>query len=123
MGKDDILLEQICGDSYIKVNRAMIQKYGPVEAILLSDMIQKRAYFRSRGELVNGEYFFFKREDIERYLKISIFVQRNIFKDFIKKGLVETANLSNSRATMLYYKINSSLIINELRNNWDREVL
>ena len=80
---------------------------GLMKAGLLSDLIQKRKYYRGTGQLIDGEWFFYRVKDIQLYLKISDFTQREYMKDFEEKGYISKKTQENTTSRLYYYKINS----------------
>lgn len=59
------LLENTLGqDAHWQLNKAIVYEFGFLPALLLSDLIAKRRYFRSRGELDNAGGFFNTQENL-----------------------------------------------------------
>lgn len=59
---EDLILSHISSQSFLVVNKKILQILGPNQTILLSNLIDKYQYFRDRGRLVKNEWFFLTRE-------------------------------------------------------------
>lgn len=122
------LLANVLGQtSFWLINKHLVKtlegNYSAV--VLLSDLIQRREYFASRGDLTEDGSFYVLSETIEEDLAMGAQMRRRATKDLQEKGLVlvhskQTSVPSKGIQTVNYYCLNDEAIIDILQGNKGR---
>lgn len=85
------LLELICSDGYIVVNKALIKEYGLNEALLLGVLASKQMYWKGRPDTETPDGFFYcTAKYIEEETTLSPHKQRNALANLEEMGIIET---------------------------------
>ena len=80
-------------NAFWQVNKAMAKLIGVDAALILSDLIAREEYFKSKNMLVsiNGNgYFFVTSDDIENTTTYSYHIQKKCIKVLKEHGMIET---------------------------------
>ena len=80
-------IEAFKSTDYLTVNKSLIRRFGVVDAILLSNYIDKYLYFKKEKQNFNG-WFFLRHADIKKDLKINDTAIRNGKERFRKHGIL-----------------------------------
>lgn len=83
------IMSLLASDSFIVVNKVLIKAIGLHEAVLLSELISERDYWRKRGALDEDGVFFSTVENIEERTTFTRHQQTRLFKELEDKGLVK----------------------------------
>ena len=76
-------------NAYWIINKFIAKKIGLEAALLLSDLITKKEYFKKKNQLVEEEWFFNTSEDIENDTTLSYHKQKLGFEKLEKLELIE----------------------------------
>lgn len=71
-----------------RLSKHLVSHLGITKAFVLTDLIDKYEYHRSRGQLVEKKWFFYKREEMEKNWQMSFTTQRSILTSLKKEGLI-----------------------------------
>lgn len=71
-----------------RLNKALVAYLGITKAFVLTDLIDKYEYYRTQGKLVEGKWFFYKREEMEKRWQMSNNTQRTILNSLVEEGLI-----------------------------------
>jgi hypothetical protein len=96
-------------------NKKLAKEFGIECALLLSDLITKYEYYKSKGELKehNGDYcFYYTSEDIEKNTTLSYHKQKSCIAKLIKAGFIEVIRIGIPGT--LHFKIFENNISNFL---------
>lgn len=85
----NIIYDFLRSDGSVVVNKKLIHAIGLHEAILYSELLSKRSYFDSRGQLENG-YFYNTAENLHKDTGLSAKQQRKAIKTLEELGLIKT---------------------------------
>lgn len=104
------LLEELLGlNSYIQVNKTMIQKFGLHEAILISELYSERQYWRQQGVLRDDKWFFSTRENLEYNTGLTPYYQREAISNLMNIGILE-CKLMDTPAKKYYAIVDDKLL-------------
>lgn len=104
------LLEDLLGlDSYIQVNKTLIQKLGLHEAILISELYSERSYWRKQNKLRDDKWFFSTRDNLEENTGLTPYYQREALSKLITLGIVE-CTLMDTPAKKYYSIVDDKLL-------------
>lgn len=116
-----LLTNVLSQNSFWLVNKQLVRvldgNYGA--AILLSDLVQRREYFASRGDLTDDGSFYVLSEVLEEDLAMGAQMRRRASKDLQDRGLIsiiakQTTVPSKGVQTVNYYLLNDDAIIEAL---------
>jgi len=108
-----LFVELSRSDGYWVVSKLFVHYFQDVEkAIFLSELISKYHYFKTKGTLTEGEWFYLIYEDITKSTYITLYKLRQIIKNFIDNGLIDVE--MKGLPAKQYYRINTRLIYNLL---------
>lgn len=116
MDKDKILEGTLSQDSHWVVNKNITRAIGIEAAAMLSDLISKKKYFRSRGELDDKGGFFNTSDNLQRDLNISDRVRRRLQKILIDHKLVQVKKRGVPAKN--YWYINSSNVLKMMSSEY-----
>lgn len=86
-----MILHKVLGQTaFWLVNKSIALEFGLESSVLLSDLIDKQAYFETRGELDEEGYFYNTSEDIEKSTSLNYHSQKKNLKPLIEAGFVAT---------------------------------
>ncbi len=71
-----------------RLSKSLVAHLGITKAFVLTDLIDKYEYYRTRGQLVEDRWFFYKREEMERRWQMSNNTQRTILNALVEEGLI-----------------------------------
>lgn len=71
------------------LSKALVKYLGLLKAFALTDLVERRELFFKTNQLVDGEWFPYKREDMLREWGAHYQLQREILKDFSELGLIQ----------------------------------
>lgn len=104
------LLEDLLGlDSYIQVNKTLIQRLGLHEAILLSELYSERSYWRKENKLIEEKWFYSTRENLEENTGLTPYYQRDALLNLSQLGIIE-CKLMNTPAKKYYSIVDDKLL-------------
>lgn len=86
---EQLAIEAFRSDNYLIVNKTLIQKLGLIQAVLLSNYIEKYVYFKSKEQDEDG-WFYCTHEQQEEQLTLGVRVIRENKKELIDKGILIT---------------------------------
>jgi len=111
-----LFMELLSSDGYWPISKFLTHYLGSIEkAAFLSELIAKHNYFATRGELVDGEWFYLIYDKISSTLLLPIGRIRLYVKQFIKLGIIDIKTIGIP--SKQYYKINEHLITELLRKS------
>ena len=109
-----ILASLLSSSSFIMTNKILIKAVGTDAAIILGELCSEYNYWEQRNELVNKQWFYSTRENIEDNTGLSEHKQRIAINKLLKLELIETKKMGIPCKT--YYKLNELNILNCYRN-------
>ena len=83
------ILDLLRADGSIVVNKRLIRGVGLVEAVVYSELASRYCYFRDRGKLSEGDYFFNTKEDLEEATGATRRQQDSAIKTLVSMKLME----------------------------------
>lgn len=90
-----ILASLLSSTKYIIVNKDLIKTIGLHEAIIVGELCAEYTYWESQGQLVDNEYFYSTRENIEDNTGINAHYQRVAIKNLENNGIIESKRSSS----------------------------
>lgn len=108
-----ILASLLSSTKYIIVNKDLIKTIGLHEAIIVGELCAEYTYWESQGQLVDNEYFYSTRENIEDNTGINAHYQRVAIKNLENNGIIESKRMGIPCKT--YYKINENAVFDYLK--------
>ena len=109
-----ILASLLSSSSFIMTNKILIKAVGTDAAIILGELCSEYNYWEQRDELVNKQWFYSTRENIEDNTGLSEHKQRIAINKLLKLELIETKKMGIPCKT--YYKLNELNILNCYRD-------
>ena len=91
---------------YFIVNKTLCKKLGLTSAAIIGEMYAKYAYLEHNDKLVDGEYFYYTREDLRDNLGITMYEQRKVINTLIKMGILSTKLIG--LPAVIHYKIDEN---------------
>ncbi|MBO6233060.1 MAG: hypothetical protein J6N78_03255, partial [Clostridia bacterium] len=76
-----ILASLLSSSKYIIVNKDLIKILGLNEAVILGELCSEYTYWENNNQLINNEYFYSTRENIENNTGINAHYQRAAIKN------------------------------------------
>ena len=114
------LEEFLSEDNFLIVNRAVIKIFGLHEAILLSELLSERRYWRKENKLIDGEWFYSTRSNLEDNTGLTPTMQRSALQSLKNAGAVESKQMGLPAKT--YYMIVDNKVLENLTTR-DNETL
>ena len=108
-----ILASLLSSSKYIIVNKDLIKILGLHEAVIIGELCSEYTYWENTNQLVENEYFYSTRENIEKNTGINAHYQRAAIKNLEQKGILTIKRMGIPCKT--YYKINESVVIEYLK--------
>lgn len=108
-----ILSSLLSSSKYIIVNKDLIKILGLHEAVILGELCSEYSYWESVNQLVDKEYFFSTRENIEKNTGINAHYQRAAMKNLEEKNILISKRMGIP--CKKYYKINEIKVIEYLK--------
>lgn len=108
-----ILSSLLSSSKYIIVNKDLIQILGLHEAVILGELCSEYSYWESRSQLIQDEYFYSTRENIEKNTGINAHYQRAAMKKLEEKEILISKRMGIP--CKKYYKINENKVIEYLK--------
>lgn len=94
------------GEGYFRTYQSLITHFKDFcTAGLLCKLISKYEYYKNTSQLVEGKWFYYTREQIEKDFYFSEYTQRAMIKKLEEEGIVETIIFPNSIPQKKYYTI------------------
>jgi len=122
-----LLANVLSQNAFWLVNKALVKALDGnySAAILLSDLVQRREYFASRGELAGDGSFYVLSEILEEDLVMGAQMRRRASKDLQEKGFLtilqrQTTIPSKGVQTVNYYLINDEAVVSVLSEDKGR---
>ena len=103
------LTAKVVDDGYLRVSHLLVKEYGFVKAGVLTDLISKFDFYKSRGELFRKKWFFYRRENMEENWCIKADTQRKILGELKKSGLIDFERMG-PLPLKNYYTVNDNNI-------------
>ena len=72
--------------SYWILSEVLFEELGLLKAFVLTELISKYSYYEETEQLYEGEWFFYRREDMLKRLDIQPDTQRKILKELAEMG-------------------------------------
>jgi len=104
-----ILASLLSSSSFIMTNKILIKAVGTDAAIIIGELCSEYNYWEQRNQLVDGEWFYSTRENIEENTGISEHRQRVAIGILIDNNLIETKR--TGMPCKMYYKLNEANIL------------
>jgi len=104
-----ILSSLLSSSSYIIVNKDLIRILGINEALLLGELCSEYVYWENRQELVDDNYFYSTRENIQANTGLTPHYQRLALKTLISNGIISTKQKGIPCKT--YYKLHEDKLM------------
>jgi len=80
------LLSQEC---FWILNKALVHRFGVMKAFALTDLVDKHLLYENGKKLIEGEWFFYRREEISKLWGVHFGLQRDIIKEFKELGIID----------------------------------
>lgn len=111
MSREELLaLEAYSSSNFFKVNKKLFKAFGTLDAILITELMDKYLYWKEKGELTSDGFFFTTHEMIEEHVGLT-FHQTRERKKFLREiGILETAR--RGIPSKEFYKINIENLLN-----------
>lgn len=107
-----VLEELLKSDGYIQTNKLAIKTFGLHEAVILGELMSERNYWRINGKLVENEWFYSTRENLEDNTGLTPYYQRLALETFEKLGIIESKQIGIPAKK--YYRIIDNNLLKEL---------
>ena len=104
------ILQLICSDNFIAVNKTLIQAVGIEPALLLGELASEAIYWQNQGKTEDG-YFFSTVENVEERTTLSAYQQRKALSLLQEKGLVDVIS-KKGIPPKRYIRIDEEAILN-----------
>ncbi len=108
-----ILASLLSSSKYIIVNKDLIKLLGLNEAVILGELCSEYTYWENTNQLMDNEYFYSTRENIENNTGINAHFQRIAIKNLEQKGIITLKKMGIP--CKIYYKINEDTVIKYLK--------
>jgi len=96
-------------DDYWIISKLFLRYFKDLEKTLfLSKLISKYHLFKTKGTLIDGEWFYLTYDKIKESTYITIHKQRQIVKDFTSLGIIDTS--MKGLPAKQYYRINTEIL-------------
>jgi hypothetical protein len=94
---ESLLLNFLSHDSFIQINKRLLQvlKGDVYSAVMLSELVSLYNYYKKRGDLKEGGWFFQTIIDVEENLCISDHIQRRALKYLEEIGFIKTKRMGS----------------------------
>lgn len=107
MGLSSMIMNLLSNNGYIIVNKAIIQKIGLHEAIILGEMCSEYIYWKNANRLEDN-FFYSTRENIQSNTGLSPYQQRQPFKNLADRGIILTKEKGMPQKT--WYSIDETTL-------------
>ena len=104
-----ILSSLLSSSSFIMTNKILIKAVGTDAAIIIGELCSEYNYWEQREQLLDGEWFYSTRENIEENTGISEHRQRIAIGILVENKLIETRRMGIP--CKMYYKLNEANIL------------
>ena len=108
-----ILASLLSSSKYIIVNKDLIKILGLHESVILGELCSEYTYWENTNQLMDGEFFYSTRENIENNTGINAHFQRIAMKNLEQKGIITLKRMGIP--CKIYYKINEESVIEYLK--------
>lgn len=122
----EIFLEEILSESFIQINKTLVNLIGINEAYIFCDLKSKEKYFKNKKELtffekdnIEGKWFFNTYEDLQKTIPISVDSIARIIKKLKKIKFINVIRKGNPAKN--YYQINHEIVGKKIINFKKRE--
>lgn len=103
------ILQMICSDNFIVVNKTLISELGIEPALLLGELASEAIYWESQGKTEDG-YFYSTVENVESRTSLTAYQQRKAIAILQDKNIVEVVNKKGSPPKR-FIKINEEALL------------
>ncbi len=122
MSQDPLFIQEaLRSGGFIKLNKKLLQLFGIDTALYLANLIEKEIYFRERGMLKNGYWFFNTEDQIENETTLSPYKQRKCRKALIDLGILKDRRIGVP--AKIHFRLNYIRLGNHLLGNDDNRKL
>lgn len=83
-----LIREILTSSSFLCLNKAVLRKYGPVTAVVLSNLVEKEKYFEEHSLEGNGWFYHRNAEQLEE-LGVSEYALVQAKKELIREGILQ----------------------------------
>lgn len=93
-------------DAYWKVNKSLVKEIGIEPTVLLTDIIEKFYYYKSKKQTIvrdGKHWFYYRSEDIKDTFTIGYKVQKRILADLTDRGIIVTKLFSNPAKLHIHF--------------------
>lgn len=104
------ILQLICSDNFIAVNKTLIQAVGIEPALLLGELASEAMYWQKQEKTEDG-YFFSTVENVEERTTLSAYQQRKALSLLQERGLVDVIS-KKGIPPKRYIRIDEEAILN-----------
>ena len=108
-----ILASLLSSSKYIIVNKDLIKMLGLNESVILGELCSEYTYWENTNQLMDDEYFYSTRENIENNTGINAHFQRIAIKNLEQKGIITLKKMGIP--CKIYYKINEKSVVECLK--------
>ena len=99
-------------NNYIPVNKILVMKLGPLEAMMFGELCSESDYWHEHNGITEDGYFFSTVDNIENKLNIKRKLQEKIVKSLASAGLLSVSK--RGMPAKRYIKINEEKLVNLL---------
>lgn len=99
----------LASTNYLVVNKDLIRNLGLLEAVVIGELCGEYLYWENTNQLVEGEYFYSTRKNIEKEIGINAHFQRIAIQNLERVGILTSKRMGIP--CKLHYKINEDAII------------
>lgn len=106
------LFQLINPDNSMSVNRYLAHSMGVAETIIYSALISKYTYYKSKGKLTDGGWFYSTIEDLQESTTYAVKAQRTAIKHLSELGLIESKIMG--MPAKRYFRLRSDIEVLEV---------
>ena len=103
------ILQLICSDNFIVVNKTLISELGVEPALMLGELASEAIYWESQEKIEDG-YFYSTIENVETKTTLTAYQQRNALKILEERGIVDVIS-KKGNPPKRYIRINEDAIL------------
>lgn len=114
----DGIAKLLSTDGFIQVNKALIKKFGLHEAVMLGELCAEYVYWQNANKLVDDEWFFSTRQNIEENTGLSEHFQRKALATLTAANIIEIKKKGVPATN--YYRIDYDQLLMALTSSCQR---
>lgn len=115
---DDLFLDHLSSNAYLVVNKSLLSMLGPNQAILLSNLVDKYKYFRDRGMLIDGHWFYLTKSKQMEQTGLSDHFWEKSREQLEELGVIRTKR--KGMPAKLHFKIDTNKFMEVLQTCLER---